>query len=86
MICVGVHAEGDGLVVVPQLLRYTGHIGAVGDRDTGKGMTEFMGMKTGYIILLGKLLHIPGRGLRVHRFRAVLLGKDIGANGVARLF
>ena len=45
-----------------------------------------MGMKAGYIILLVKLLHIPGRGLGVHRLRAVSLGKDVGADSVIGLF
>lgn len=42
-------------------------------------------MKSRYVILPGKLLHIPGRGLRVHRLRAVLLSEDIGADGVSCL-
>lgn len=43
-------------------------------------------METRYIILLGEFLHIPGRGLRMHLLRAVLLSKDIGADRVPRLF
>lgn len=82
---MGIHTEGNGLVAVPQLFGYTGYFGAVGDCNAGKGVLEFMGMKARYIILLGKFLHIPGRGLGVHRLRAVLLGKDIGADGVACL-
>ena len=42
-------------------------------------------MKARHIIFLGELLHVPGWRLRVHRLRAVLLGKDVGADGVARL-
>ena len=44
-----------------------------------------MGVKTGYIILLGEFLHVPGWRLRVHRLWAVLLSEDIGADGVSCL-
>lgn len=83
---MGVHAEGNGLVAMPQLLGYTGHISSVSDCYTDKGVAQLVGVKSRHVILLGKLLHISGRGLRVHRLRAILLSKDIGTDGVARLF
>lgn len=46
---------------------------------------ELVGVEPGHIILLGELLHVPGWGLGVHRLRTVQLGKDVGADGVARL-
>ena len=81
-----VHAEGNSLVAVAQLLGYAGDIGTVCDGDTGKGVTQLVGMETRHIILLGELLHVSGWRLGVHRLRTVLLSEDIGTDGVARLF
>ena len=60
-------------------------INSYDNSDAGKRVTQFMGVKTGYIILLGEFLHVPGWRLRVHRLWAVLLSEDIGADGVSCL-
>lgn len=68
-----------------QLLRNTGHVCTACDGNAGKSVAKFVGMKAWNSITLGEFLHIPGRGLRVHGFRAAGLGKDIGADGLVGL-
>ena len=86
LVSVGIHPKGYGLIAVAQLFRYAGDVGPIGDGNTGKGVAQLVRMEARHVTPLGELLHIPGRGLRMHRLRAVLLGKDVGADSLAGLF
>lgn len=86
LVGVGIHAECHRLVAVAQGLRDAGNVGPVGDGDTGKGVTEFVGMEIGHAAPLRQLFEIPGRALRVHRLRVALLREHKGANTLPGLF
>ena len=79
LISVGIHSEGDGLITMSQLFRYTGDICAAGDCNAGEGVAQLVGMKIGDAILAGKLLHVPGGTLGVHGGGAIVLGEYIAS-------
>ena len=56
-----------------------------GNGDAGEGVPQLVRMQSRYVVPLGESLHIPFGRLRVHRLRAVLLGKDIRTERLRRL-
>lgn len=56
LIGMSIHPQRHCLVAVPQLLRHTGNIRAVGDCDAGEGVSEGVWMEAGNAATLGELL------------------------------
>lgn len=72
---MGIHAEGHGLVAMPQLLRHAGDIGAAGNGNAGKGAAKFMRVKVLDAVPLAEPLEVSGRSLGIHYVRLAFLGK-----------
>ena len=86
LVCVGIYSQRYCFVAVPEGLRYTGNISAVGDGNTGEGVPQLMWMQIWDTVPLRKLFQIAGGGLRVHWLGAGLFREYIGAEAFLRLY
>ena len=86
IIGVGVHAEGDRRVTMAQALTDRHHVSPVGDCQACGGVAELVQVEVLHPVPLTEFLKVSGGGLRVHDVRAVVLRKNIPADGLIGLF